>query len=171
MFFWIAAIFMLTGLSVSDLKSRTIPVLPVLLFAALTAAVQLAVRYIPACMPFAGVLSFMPNVGRPDSDLLRAGDLPALRILAGMLPGLFLLAVSLASGSSIGTGDGIVVAACGAAIGFSSEFASLTAALLLCCTYSVVLLIQRKAGRKDTLPFLPFLTAGHILVFLMEVWI
>jgi leader peptidase (prepilin peptidase)/N-methyltransferase len=146
MFFWIAAIFMLTGLSVSDLKSRTIPVLPVLLFAA----------------AMGGVHVF-------------SGDLPALRILAGIfagtLPGLFLLAVSPASGSSIGTGDGIAVAACGAAIGFSSEFASLTAALLLCCAYSAVLLIQRKAGRKDTLPFLPFLAAGHILVFLMEVWI
>lgn len=142
MFFWIAAIFMLTGLSVSDLKSRTIPVLPVLLFAAVMGVVH--------------VLS---------------GDLPALRILAGMLPGLFLLAVSLASGTSIGTGDGIAVAACGAAIGFSSEFASLTAALLLCCAYSAVLLIRRKAGRKDTIPFLPFLAAGHILVFFMEVWI
>ena len=142
MFFWIAAIFMLTGLSVSDLKSRTIPVLPVLLFAAVMGVVH--------------VLS---------------GDLPALRILAGMLPGLFLLAVSLASGTSIGTGDGIAVAACGAAIGFSSEFASLTAALLLCCAYSAVLLIRRKAGRKDTLPFLPFLTAGHMLVFFTEVWI
>ena len=142
MFFWIAAIFMLTGLSVSDLKSRTIPVLPVLLFAAVMGVVH--------------VLS---------------GDLPALRILAGMLPGLLLLVVSLASGTSIGTGDGIAVAACGAAIGFSSEFASLTAALLLCCAYSAVLLIRRKAGRKDTLPFLPFLTAGHMLVFFTEVWI
>jgi leader peptidase (prepilin peptidase)/N-methyltransferase len=142
MFFRIAVILMLILLSVSDLKSHTIPVLPVLVFAAVMAAVHLS-----------------------------AGDLPAVRIFTGMLPGLFLLAVSLASGSSIGTGDGIAVAACGAAIGFSSEFASLTAALLLCCAYSAVLLIQRKAGRKDTLPFLPFLAAGHILVFLMEVWI
>ena len=140
MFFRIAVILMLILLSVSDLKSHTIPVLPVLVFAAVMAAVHLS-----------------------------AGDLPAVRIFTGMLPGLFLLAVSLASRSSIGTGDGIAVAACGAAIGLSSELASLTAALVLCCAYSIVLLIRKKAGRKDTLPFLPFLTAGHILVLLTEV--
>lgn len=139
MFFRIAVILMLILLSVSDLKSHTIPVLPVLVFAAVMAAVHLS-----------------------------AGDLPAVRIFTGMLPGLFLLAVSLASRSSIGTGDGIAVAACGAAIGLSSELASLTAALVLCCAYSIVLLIRKKAGRKDTLPFLPFLTAGHILVLLTE---
>ena len=139
MFFRIAVILMLILLSVSDLKSHTIPMLPVLVFAAVMAAVHLT-----------------------------AGDLPAVRIFTGMLPGLFLLAVSLASRSSIGTGDGIAVAACGAAIGLSSELASLTAALVLCCAYSIVLLIRKKAGRKDTLPFLPFLTAGHILVLIME---
>ena len=139
MFFRIAVILMLILLSVSDLKSHTIPVLPVLVFAAVMAAVHLT-----------------------------AGDLPAVRIFTGMLPGLFLLAVSLASRSSIGTGDGIAVAACGAAIGLSSELASLTAALVLCCAFSIVLLIRKKAGRKDTLPFLPFLTAGHILVLITE---
>ena len=139
MFFRIAVILMLILLSVSDLKSHTIPVLPVLVFAAVMAAVHLT-----------------------------AGDLPAVRIFTGMLPGLFLLAVSLAARSSIGTGDGIAVAACGAAIGLSSELASLTAALVLCCAYSIVLLIRKKAGRKDTLPFLPFLTAGHILVLITE---
>ena len=139
MFFRIAVILMLILLSVSDLKSHTIPVLPVLVFAAVMAAVHLS-----------------------------AGDLPAVRIFTGMLPGLFLLAVSLASRSSIGTGDGIAVAACGAAIGLSSELASLTVALVLCCAYSIVLLIRKKAGRKDTLPFLPFLTAGHILVLITE---
>ena len=139
MFFRIAVILMLILLSVSDLKSHTIPVLPVLVFAAVMAAVHLS-----------------------------AGDLPAVRIFTGMLPGLFLLAVSLASRSSIGTGDGIAVAACGAAIGLSSELASLTVALVLCCVYSIVLLIRKKAGRKDTLPFLPFLTAGHILVLITE---
>ena len=139
MFFRIAVILMLILLSISDLKSHTIPVLPVLVFAVVMAAVHLS-----------------------------AGDLPAVRIFTGMLPGLFLLAVSLASRSSIGTGDGIAVAACGAAIGLSSELASLTAALVLCCAYSIVLLIRKKAGRKDTLPFLPFLTAGHILVLITE---
>ena len=139
MFFRIAVILMLILLSVSDLKSHTIPVLPVLVFAAVMTAVHLS-----------------------------AGDLPVVRIFTGMLPGLFLLAVSLASRSSIGTGDGIAVAACGAAIGLSSELASLTAALVLCCAYSIVLLIRKKAGRKDTLPFLPFLTAGHILVLITE---
>ena len=139
MFFRIAVILMLILLSVSDLKSHTIPMLPVLVFAAVMAAVHLT-----------------------------AGDLPAVRIFTGMLPGLFLLAISLASRSSIGTGDGIAAAACGAAIGLSSELASLTAALVLCCAYSIVLLIRKKAGRKDTLPFLPFLTAGHILVLIME---
>ena len=139
MFFRIAVILILILLSISDLKSHTIPVLPVLVFAAVMTAVHLS-----------------------------AGDLPAVRIFTGMLPGLFLLAVSLASRSSIGTGDGIAVAACGAAIGLSSELASLTAALVLCCVYSIVLLIRKKAGRKDALPFLPFLTAGHILVLITE---
>ena len=140
MFFGIAAVCMLVLLSVSDLRSRTIPVPPVLVFAAVMAAVHLA-----------------------------AGDLTGLQILAGTLPGLFLLTAGLVSKSAIGTGDGITAAACGAAVGFYSELASLTAALLLCSVFSIVLLIRKKAGRNDSLPFLPFLTAGHILVLISEV--
>ena len=86
----------------------------------------------------------------------------------GAVPGLIMMAFAAAFPASIGIGDGMVIAAGGIGTGFSAAFESLVLALLVCAVYSGILLIRRKASRKDCLPFIPFLAAGHVLVLAAE---
>ncbi len=135
MIFRIAVLVFLIYLSVCDLKSRTVPVKPMGLFAALICALHVFLR-----------------------------DMTLPGMLAGMIPGAGMLLLALLFHASIGTGDGMTCAVCGSAIGFDAEFSALTAALLLCAAYSVLQLVRRKVTRSSSLPFLPFLAAGHVLV-------
>lgn len=118
-----------------DLKSRTIPILPLLLFGGAMMPVHLLMKDIPSFELFGAF------------------------ILSG---GLFLLA--WITHGSIGEGDGLAAGACALAIGFSAELEALFLALILAALFSAFLLITRKASRKDTLPFIPFLLAGHLLL-------
>ncbi len=97
------------------------------------------------------------------------GDLSAWQLLAGLIPGAILLLLSWIFSSSIGAGDGLAVLACGCALGLEREFAALTAALIICAIFGMILLVRKKAKRTDTLPFLPFLTASHIVMFVSGV--
>ena len=96
-------------------------------------------------------------------------DLPLSRLAAGLLPGAVLLFVSLAFRSMLGGGDGLVVMACGAALGPERTFAALTTAFVLCAIFSIILLLLKKVRRSDTLPFLPFLACSHIIMLIAEV--
>jgi len=140
MIFKIAVMVFLGVMTVCDLKSRSVPFWPVILFAVLMAVLHLVLR-----------------------------DYRIWEVLAGVLPGLFLFLLAVLLPSSIGTGDGLVIAAGGAGIGLAAEFASLLTALTLCAGYSAVLLARKKASKKDCLPFIPFLAAGHALVLALSV--
>ena len=104
----------------------------------------------------AAVLNLLFRV-YPPADLLLSGS-----------GAVFLFLVSFASHSAIGYGDDFVILACFALLGAGEELFCFLAGLLLSALWSASLLIRKKAGRKDTLPFLPFLLAGHICVFLAE---
>lgn len=136
----ITAVLFLVCMSVSDLKSHTVPVWPIPLFALMSAAAHLILR-----------------------------DLPAADLLAGMLPGLFFLILAVIYSTSVGVGDALVVTVCGLAVGFAAEFCALVTALILCAGYAAAALIRKKMTRRDSLAFLPFLTAGHVLILIAEV--
>ena len=99
---------------------------------------------------------------------LLSGNYPPSEILLILAGGLFLFLISFVSKSAIGAGDCYVIAACSFLLGFSCEFLCLTAGLLICAGWSLWLLARKKAKRNDALPFLPFLTAGHLTVFTAE---
>lgn len=139
--FWCFTILFLLFLSAEDLKSRRVRFLPALFFAG----------------------------GMFLSHLILA-DLPLEEFLWGILLGAGLLTISLITHSAIGSGDALAVLACAAALGGSVEFAALLLSLLLTASFSLFLLIRRKISRKDTLPFLPFLLAGHLLLFLLQLF-
>ena len=101
----------------------------------------------------------------PVNLLLDAYPPTDLPYIFGGAAALFL--VSFISHSAIGYGDDFVIFACLALLGPQEELLCLTCGLLCSAVLSAILLIRRKAGRKDTLPFLPFLFAGHVLVYLI----
>ncbi len=127
-------------LSVSDIRTKTIPGWSALLFCAA-----------------AGVLHLILS------------DLPVIQVLAGIAPVLILLLLSKVLSPSLGEGDGLAVMACGCALGSDREFAALTAALVFCGIISIILLLLKKVRRSDCLPFLPFLAASHLLMLITEV--
>lgn len=91
-----------------------------------------------------------------------AGDKDIGDILAGILLGAGLLLVSWISREAIGYGDGLTVAACGAALGFTVVFPLLMLAFVFSAIWSCVLLVLKKAGKKDSFPFIPFLLAAQL---------
>lgn len=79
-----------------------------------------------------------------------------------------LFAISFASHGAIGYGDCFVILACGFLTGLSEEVLCMMAGLVYCAAWSSAMLLLKKAGRKDTLPFVPYLSAGHATIFLAE---
>ena len=130
----------LSLLSVSDVKTKTIPA-----WAS------------PAFLILSGVLHLF----------LR--DLSAGAFFAGLLPGAVLLILSLVFRASVGIGDGFAAMACGAALGPERIMAALAAAFVFCAVFCMVLLLLKKIRRSDSLPFLPFLASSHIVMLIAEV--
>ena len=91
-------------------------------------------------------------------------DTTAAEILYGILPGFFLLGVSVVTREAIGYGDGMVVTVCGLALGAESAIRILMTALFLAAGWSLILLVLRKAGKKKSFPFVPFLLTAQIFI-------
>lgn len=130
----------LSLLSVSDVKTKTIPA-----WAS------------PAFLLLSGVLHLFLQ------------DLSAAAFLAGLIPGAVLLILSLVFRASVGTGDGFAAMACGAALGPKRIMAALAAAFVFCAVFCMVLLLLKRIRRSDSLPFLPFLASSHIVMLIAEV--
>lgn len=94
-------------------------------------------------------------------------DIGGIDLLGGVGIGLGLLFISWGTREAIGYGDGLVVAACGAAQGFAKTMVLTAAALCFAAVWSGILLILKKVGRGDSFPFLPFLLAADIFVFFL----
>lgn len=80
--------------------------------------------------------------------------------------GVFLLGAIIAK-NSIGMGDVKMYGVIGFYCGYTGTLASMLFSLFICFIASVILLIFRKKGRKDTLPLAPFVLAGTFLVILL----
>ena len=93
------------------------------------------------------------------------GKMEAVHILAGATVGIALLGVSLLSREALGYGDGITVAVLGIYIGFAANVEVVLLAFFLSGVVSGILLLARKRSRKESIPFVPFLLAAHIMLF------
>ena len=88
--------------------------------------------------------------------------------LCGILPGLFLMACSYATRQAVGYGDGMAVLVCGVYLGLGETFAMLFYALFFCSAVSVFMLVLQKRTYKTGVPFLPYLCAGYICVWILQ---
>lgn len=93
-------------------------------------------------------------------------DAVLLERVAGAIPGLFLLALNPITRGQIGIGDGLIVVIMGICLGFTLTASILLLGLFVAAFYSAILLIFKKAGRKKTIPFVPFLFLGFLGVLL-----
>ena len=82
------------------------------------------------------------------------------RPLLSLIPGAALLALAFLSREAMGYGDGLYAMSVGPVFGMEAMFFGVFAAFFLCAVTSVFLLVFRKADRKSSLPYIPFLLAG-----------
>ena len=132
----LSTLVLLAVLAYSDIKTRSVDPRLCLGFAAGTALIHLA-----------------------------AGDLSAGEIIGAVILGMVFIGLSHLMRGAIGAGDGFAVLAAGCGTGFSFELASVMYGLVLSAAAALILIVVKHAGRKATLPFLPYLLAGHALAW------
>lgn len=93
--------------------------------------------------------------------------------VTGIVLGIFLILLSFATRGQIGTGDGIVFIITGIVLGFYRNMILLFMALIFSALAGGVMFVLGKVGRKDTLPFIPFVFAGYGVMCIWELqkWI
>ncbi|MBO6240455.1 MAG: prepilin peptidase [Butyrivibrio sp.] len=91
------------------------------------------------------------------------GKSSAKEILICLIPGACLMMLSLISRQSIGIGDGLIVAAIGLCFGIHRLVLGVSIALFISGIMSIFLIIVRKAGKKDSFPFVPFIFVGMVV--------
>ena len=79
---------------------------------------------------------------------------------AGLLPGILLLALGRGTKEAIGYGDGLAVITAGIYLGLWDTLETILLGLVLASLWAACLMAGRKKGRKDRIPFLPFLFFG-----------
>lgn len=88
-----------------------------------------------------------------------------ISVLAGMIPGIFLLLVGVISHEMIGYGDGLVSLCMGISLGFWEIVNALCIAFFLTGIAAFICRISRKSDeKKKELAFLPFLAVGILLL-------
>ena len=131
-----AVLLMLAASSVSDLRSKSIQILPVIL---------------------GGAVGIM-------FTLLTKETGPSW--WAGFAPGAFFLGMSLVTKGGIGLGDSLVLLALGTWLPWDLLLSSLFCALLASSVVAAWLLITRRSRKNRELPFIPFLLGGVLFCVL-----
>lgn len=81
--------------------------------------------------------------------------------------GILFCGISFISREGIGWADSLLLVLLGAALGGGRLLFMLGTALALLLAAALVLFLLRKVGRRDRLPFLPFLFIGFVIGWLM----
>lgn len=89
-------------------------------------------------------------------------EIPIERRLHNILPGLIAFLLAFLTKEQIGYGDAACLVVLGMLVSADGLFGAVIAGLILLSICSMILLAGKKADRKTTLPFLPFLSAGML---------
>lgn len=98
------------------------------------------------------------------------GDRSVQGLLLSLLPGAFLISMTVLTGGKIGIGDGFAFLAVGLLSGFELSSLILAGGLLMAALAGLFLIMLHRAGRNTRLPFLPFslIACGEILYVLCQ---
>lgn len=93
--------------------------------------------------------------------LVYQGEMSAGSAFLGILTGIFLIVVSVVTGGQIGIGDGILFVICGLFFSLYETSILLLISLFLTAVVSGIMIVIKRVGKRDTIPFAPFVLAGY----------
>lgn len=88
--------------------------------------------------------------------------------LGGFIIGVLVIMISLVSHGKIGLGDGALLCVTGLGLGFWGNLELFGFALLFAGGLSVILLTFRLANRKKSIPFVPFMLLGFVILLFAD---
>ena len=91
--------------------------------------------------------------------------LTVLSRIGGLLIGLTIILISKITAGKIGMGDGILLCVTGLGLGFWANMELFGIALCLAAVLSIFLMILRLVDHKKSIPFIPFLFAGYLILY------
>ncbi len=126
----------LAGLSITDVRKRSIPAAVLAVFVAVT-------------------VIYAVCIGRN----MERWDILGIVLLAGGIYG-----VGKLTDGQIGSGDAAIIFSLGMVLGFRSVVAVVWLGFVLCGIFGMVLMLFGRATRKTKLPFVPFLTVAQLVL-------
>lgn len=96
------------------------------------------------------------------------GELNFWDRFAGFVLGLIIIILHKVTREQIGLGDGLILCATGIALGFNTNVAILINSLLFSAVFSLIYIIIKKANKKTTIPFVPFVLLASLGVIFSE---
>ena len=84
-----------------------------------------------------------------------------------LIPGLTFILISFATKEKVGYGDGLILIVAGFVLGFYQCFFGLCISLVCSSVFSLLLLVLHKADKDSGLAFVPFLTIGMGVSFIV----
>ena len=119
-------------------------------------------------LPFTAVAALM--LSSRQIYLVCRGEVLLQSAFLGVVIGIVLVAISLLTRGEIGVGDGILFMICGLLFGLYENLVLLFLSLVFTAMVSGALILTRRAGRKDTLPFAPFVFAGFGVMCIWKIF-
>ncbi|WP_082789049.1 prepilin peptidase [Desulfolucanica intricata] len=114
-------------------------------------------QLIPNRVVLVGYVLGLPLISLHSLQLLKSG------LLGSLAAGLFLLAIAVISRGGMGGGDIKLGALIGLYLGLYNTVIALFLAFLAGATAGLVLMLFGRKGRKDVVPFGPFLALGSVI--------
>ena len=114
-------------------------------------------------IPILGILAIAAMV-----MIFLGKDISVSNAIIGLAEGLLLILVSVMTKGQIGIGDGILLAACGLMLGGKDNMVMFFFACLSSAIVSVLIMIIKKADKKTTIPFVPFMIPGFLIMVLLS---
>ena len=122
----------------------------------------------PSILALLLLASFWPMLGHPRFFLGDPGLLDSLlnSVAAGFGAFLVFLVITLIYPQGMGGGDVKLAGLVGLIVGFPGVLVALWIAVVAAGVVAIALMLLRKKGRKDSIPFGPFLAGSAIIAFL-----
>lgn len=101
------------------------------------------------------------------AGLIQSGQIrgeAVAELLLGLLPGLFLLAVSLVTGNQLGRGDALAFLVCGIFLGLYRTILLLMLSLFVTGVLGCFCILLRRVSYRTALPWMPFVFAGFLFM-------